>query len=133
MQLMETAAALDWEIAAAEAEVARLEGLRAEALRGLERLQAERARLGSSSGPSAGSGGWSAERKLEVFAGLFRGREDVFALRWENAARGRSGWAPRCANEWKRGVCEKPRVRCGECHRQAFVARTRCRGAGLGT
>jgi len=30
---------------------------------------------------------WSAERKVALFAGLFRGREDVFPLRWENKAR----------------------------------------------
>lgn len=29
--------------------------------------------------------------------------------------------APRCANEWQRGVCEKPRVRCGACPNQAFL------------
>ena len=64
---------------------------------------------------------WSAERKVALFAGLFRGREDVFPLRWENKARGRSGWAPRCSNEWVRGVCAKPRVKCAECLSQAFL------------
>jgi hypothetical protein len=53
---------------------------------------------------------------------LFRGREDVFAIRWENHGRSRSGYSPRCANEWQRGVCGKPKVRCGECSNQAFVA-----------
>jgi hypothetical protein len=27
----------------------------------------------------------------------------------------------RCRNEWIRGVCEKPRVKCGECPNQAFL------------
>jgi hypothetical protein len=57
---------------------------------------------------------------------LFRGREDVFPLRWQNPKTGRSGWAPRCANEWKAGVCAKPRVKCGACPNQAFVAPTEC-------
>jgi hypothetical protein len=65
---------------------------------------------------------WSAERKVALFAGLFRGREDVFPSRWENKGRGRSGWAPRCSNEWVRGVCAKPQVKCAECSSQAFLA-----------
>lgn len=64
----------------------------------------------------------SPERKVALFASLFRGREDVFPRRWENPGKGRSGWAPRCSNEWVPGVCAKPRVRCGECSHQAFVA-----------
>ncbi len=66
---------------------------------------------------------WSPERKVALFASLFRGREDVFPRRWEKPGKGRSGWAPRCSNEWVPGVCAKPRVRCGECSHQAFVAR----------
>ncbi len=31
------------------------------------------------------------------------------------------GYAPACANEWVSGVCEKPRVKCGECPNQAFL------------
>ena len=59
--------------------------------------------------------------KIALFRSLFAGREDVFPRRWENAAKGRAGYAPACANEWKPGVCRKPRVRCGECPNQAFV------------
>ena len=42
-------------------------------------------------------------------------------MRWENHRQNRSGYSPRCANEWQRGVCDKPKVRCGECANQAFV------------
>ena len=35
---------------------------------------------------------------------------------------GRKGYAPACANEWVRDVCEKPRIKCGECPNQAFLA-----------
>lgn len=52
--------------------------------------------------------------KLALFKRLFRGRADVFALRWESKA-GKAGYSPACANEWRAGVCEKPRIRCGEC------------------
>jgi hypothetical protein len=46
----------------------------------------------------------------------------VFAVRWEDRAKGRNGYSPRCGNEWKPGVCHKPKVRCGSCTRQAFVS-----------
>lgn len=59
--------------------------------------------------------------KVSLFAGLFRGRTDVYPRRWENDRTGKSGYSPHCANEWKRGVCEKPKVKCGECAVKAFV------------
>ncbi|MCY1396240.1 Type III restriction enzyme, res subunit [compost metagenome] len=52
--------------------------------------------------------------KLALFRRLFRGRADVFPLRWESKA-GKSGYSPACANEWRPGVCEKPRIKCGDC------------------
>ncbi|HEY7895812.1 MAG TPA: hypothetical protein VIC24_13015 [Gemmatimonadaceae bacterium] len=60
--------------------------------------------------------------KIALFRSLFAGRADVFPRRWENARSGKSGYAPACANEWKPGVCEKPRIKCGECPHQAFIA-----------
>src|SRR5580658_7875131 len=62
-----------------------------------------------------------AAEKVALFRSLFRGREEVFPRRWENSKTGKVGYAPACRNEWVRGVCEKPRVRCGECPNQAFV------------
>jgi hypothetical protein len=62
--------------------------------------------------------------KIDLFRSLFRGRSDVFPLRWENLKTGKSGYAPACANEWKRGLCEKPRVKCSACPNQAFIAAT---------
>ena len=59
--------------------------------------------------------------KLALFRSLFRGREDIYPRFWSNARTGRKGYAPACANEWVRGVCEKPRVKCGECPNQAFL------------
>ncbi len=40
------------------------------------------------------------EEKVAVFRALFRGREDVYALRWENARTGRSGWSPAVKGGW---------------------------------
>lgn len=59
--------------------------------------------------------------KVALFRALFRGREDVFPKLWINRKTGVKGYSPVCANEWRPGVCEKPRVRCGACQHQAFV------------
>jgi superfamily II DNA or RNA helicase len=54
------------------------------------------------------------DAKVDLFRNLFRGRADVYPIRWESKA-GKSGYAPACANEWRPGVCEKPRIKCGDC------------------
>ena len=59
--------------------------------------------------------------KIALFRSLFRGREEVFPRRWENPKSGKSGYSPACRNEWVRGICGKPQVKCGECPNQAFV------------
>jgi len=63
----------------------------------------------------------SPAEKVALFRSLFRGRGDVYPKLWTNAKSGRTGYAPACANEWVRGVCEKPQIRCGECPNQAFT------------
>jgi superfamily II DNA or RNA helicase len=59
--------------------------------------------------------------KVALFRRLFVGRSDVFPIRWENRKAGKAGYAPACANEWMKGICGKPRVKCGECPNQAFI------------
>lgn len=59
--------------------------------------------------------------KIGLFRRLFGGRTDVFPVRWDNPKSGRSGYAPACANEWVRGVCGKPQVKCGDCPNRAFI------------
>ena len=59
--------------------------------------------------------------KVALFRSLFRGRDDVFPRRWENSKTSKVGYAPACHNEWVRGICEKPRIKCGNCPNQAFV------------
>ncbi|MDP9133255.1 MAG: hypothetical protein M3N56_00315, partial [Actinomycetota bacterium] len=96
-------------------------------------LQAARARLAeldqertelashiaSAQREAGGSDIGTAAGRVELFASLFRGRPDVFATRWES--NGRSGWAPKCSNEWRPGVCAKPKVKCAECGNRRFV------------
>jgi len=57
----------------------------------------------------------SAPEKVTLFRRLFRGRDDVYPVRWESKVSGKSGYAPACANEWREGVCDKRRVKCTDC------------------
>lgn len=40
--------------------------------------------------------------KVACYRSLFRAREDVYALRWENRRAGTSGWVPAVAGGWRR-------------------------------
>ena len=75
--------------------------------------------------PAAESGGVHARspssEKVALFRSLFRGREDVYPRRFESKKTGRAGYAPACGNEWVRGICEKPRIKCGDCPHRAFL------------
>lgn len=59
--------------------------------------------------------------KIALFRSLFRGRDDVYPRRFESRKTGRAGYQPACSNEWVRGVCEKPRIKCSECPNQRFL------------
>src|SRR5215510_11778953 len=61
------------------------------------------------------------EAKIALFRSLFRGREDVYPLRFESRKTGKSGYQPACANEWVPGICEKPRIKCAECPHRRFL------------
>ena len=53
--------------------------------------------------------------KVKLFRSLFRGREDVFPTRFVSKKTGKPGYVPACRNKFVRGVCELPKVKCGEC------------------
>ena len=63
----------------------------------------------------------STAEKVALFRRLLRGRTDVYPVRWEGKTSGKSGYAPACANEWRAGVCEKPRIKCGDCGHRLLV------------
>ena len=63
----------------------------------------------------------STAEKVTLFRRLFRGRTDVYPVRWEGKTSGKSGYAPACANEWRAGVCEKPRIKCGDCSNRLLI------------
>ena len=62
----------------------------------------------------------SPEEKVALFLSLFACRTDVYPRLWENSKTGLKGYSPACRNEWVRGICEKPRVKCTACPHQAF-------------
>jgi len=67
---------------------------------------------------------FSVDEKVSMFRGLFRGRTDVYPLRWESKTSGKSGYSPACANEWRPGICEKPRVKCADCGHRLLLPMT---------
>ncbi len=66
----------------------------------------------------------AADAKIRLFRSLFRGRDDVYPRRFESRKTGKSGYAPACGNEWVRGICEKPRIKCAECQYRQFLPLT---------
>ncbi len=63
----------------------------------------------------------STGEKVALFRRLFRGRTDVYPIRWESKTTAKSGYSPACANEWRAGVCEKPRIKCGDCSNRLLI------------
>ncbi len=113
------------EIAAAEARLAELDSERTRVQNRLEELRND---LASGESPilelpvlDPGRAPGSKREKVALFRSLFSGRTDVFPKLWRNSRTKKQGYAPACANEWIHGVCEKPRVKCGECPNQAFL------------
>jgi len=115
------------EIEDEEALLARLDrerqaaGDRLLALREQYRVAATPAPASTEKQPCSGETPTTSEEKVSLFRSLFRGREDVYPKYWRNEKTGRSGYSPACANEWVRGVCGKPRVKCGECPDRSFL------------
>ena len=60
--------------------------------------------------------------KIKLFMSLFRGRDDVYAKRWENKKKAASGYSPVCLNQWKVGLCEKPKISCTKCSNKLYGA-----------
>ena len=78
------------------------------------------AELKASSTPVVTKGSPIAE-KAALFLSLFQGRRDVYARRWEGK-NGRAGYSPACRNEWKPGICLKPKGKCAECAHAEYCA-----------
>ena len=61
------------------------------------------------------------EQKITLFRSLFRGREDVYPRRFESKRTHKSGYQPVCRNEWIRPICQKPKIKCGDCENRDFI------------
>ncbi|TMA22681.1 MAG: DEAD/DEAH box helicase, partial [Deltaproteobacteria bacterium] len=60
--------------------------------------------------------------KVTLFRSLFRGREDVFPIRFVSKKTGKPGYAPACSNKWEPGLCAlKTGGKCSDCANQAFI------------
>jgi superfamily II DNA or RNA helicase len=115
-------------VAHEEARLARLETEQAEGRSRLAALQAEVAALGAEPGirvrlslPAEASVPKTPAAKVKLFRSLFRGREDVFPTRFVSRKTGKPGYAPACRSKFVKGVCELPRIKCGDCPNQAFM------------
>lgn len=86
-------------------------------LRALEKSASGLLPLSSPTSPSAPI---QPAEKIALFLRLFAARRSVFPKFWENLKTGKKGYAPACDNEWQRGVCEKPRIKCTDCPHQKF-------------
>jgi superfamily II DNA or RNA helicase len=67
---------------------------------------------------------FSTTEKVMLFRQLFCGRTDVYPVRWESKSSGKAGYAPACANEWRAGICEKPRIKCSDCRNRLLIPLT---------
>ena len=65
----------------------------------------------------------TAQEKITIYKNLFKGRDDVFAVRWEKADKSASGYTPVCLNEWKSGLCIKlKKEKCRDCQNQKYAS-----------
>lgn len=115
-------------IAREEEHLARLEIEQAETLNRLTALRSEWAAIGAEpeirvhlAEPPRASIPETPATKVKLFRSLFRGREDVFPTRFVSKKTGKAGYALACRNKFVPGVCELPRIKCGECPNQAFI------------
>lgn len=123
---MPTENAIAEEIAGLQKRLADIDRERADVIAALEQLErsaaaGQQATITQSMTEGARQSALSNSEKVLLFRSLFRGRDDVFPRRWENTKSGKSGYSPACHNEWIRGICEKPLVKCSNCPNQAFV------------
>lgn len=106
---------LDRELAGLRDQMARLTSENARLLRLLELTPAQArppgpAQTGIFDGPPGLVDATSSpETKIAFFASMFAARSDVYAVNWENARTGRSGWMPAVRGGWRKGVAHGSR------------------------
>lgn len=63
----------------------------------------------------------SSTAKVMIFRRLFRGRDDIYPVRWTSNTTGKSGYSPQCANKWQPGICKLPTIKCSECNHSLYA------------
>lgn len=104
-------------IAEIEAELLLIERRRHSLLDEMQKLRRE---VESLELPLTASAPQSSNEKVGLFLRLFGARRSVYPRLWTNSKDGRKGYSPVCQNEWLRGVCEKPKIKCSDCKHQDF-------------
>lgn len=116
--------AIESEIAREEASLRRIEAEQAEARARLSALRSHLAALDLVPAPAptapTARGPQTPADKVNLFRQLFRGRPDLYPTRFVSKKTGKPGYAPACSNKFVPGVCELPKVKCGDCTKQAF-------------
>src|SRR3990167_7488191 len=64
------------------------------------------------------------DEKISLFNSFFRGRTDVYALRWEDLETNRKGYYPALDFEWCRINCNHPSNKCNLCPNKKYKALT---------
>ena len=63
----------------------------------------------------------SPDVKVKLFRRLFRGREDIYPVRWVSKTTGEPGYSPLCANKWRPSICKLPTIKCSECSNSLYA------------
>jgi superfamily II DNA or RNA helicase len=115
------------ELELAGSSLAGIERRRGELKERIAALQMELAALSPTSkpGPALSLDTWAPHTpadKVKLFRSLFRGRTDVFPVRFVSRKTGRAGYAPACSNKWLPEICLlKAGGKCSDCSNQAFI------------
>jgi len=113
-------------IARLEQALQELEGQRCNLQAELDRARADLARIAavprtqSSPKDSASNPKLTPEEKVALFRTLFRGREDVYPVRFVSKKTGKSGYSPECSNKFVDGLCDLRTTKCSECRNRAY-------------
>ena len=78
------------------------------------------AKLGLGESSQAAQTPRTSAEKIALFLDQFGTRRSVYPKRWENGKTVKNGYSPACDNEWRPGICHKPKVKCAECLHQRF-------------
>ncbi|MDH4202387.1 MAG: DEAD/DEAH box helicase [Phycisphaerae bacterium] len=107
------------------AELADTEARQKRLLHRISQIESDQSHSGNKPDYSHGINNHSSiEDKIKLYRSLFRGREDVYPRRFESIKTGKFGYQPACKNEWIRGICAKPKVKCSNCGNRDYLPLT---------